>query len=51
MYVTQFTTQKEIKDEIKRVEKELNSCRTDEDRQVIREELDYLHSFIYVERW
>lgn len=47
MYVRAYTTQGEIKAEIRRIEDELNHERlTAWDRQALHDELDYLYSFV-----
>lgn len=47
MYVRSYTTQAEIKAEIKRIEDELDhGCLTAWDRQALHDELDYLYSFV-----
>ena len=48
MYVRSYTTQRQIQAEIERIEQELNANRhlTQEDRQVLHDELDYLYSFV-----
>lgn len=53
MYVTPGTTTKEIEKEIKRLETELhyNKGLTDIDRIALFETIDYLTSFLPVERW
>ena len=50
MYVRPYTPQEEIKKEINRLENQLESkLLTWQDREMIHEELDYLHSFQPVE--
>lgn len=50
MYVTNGTTQKEIKNEIKRIEAELQyPAIPAEVRESLHEELDYLYSFVQEE--
>lgn len=50
MYVTFGTTQKEIKNEIKRIEAELQyPAIPAEVRESLHEELDYLYSFVQEE--
>lgn len=48
MYVRSYTTQRQIRAEIERIEQELNANRhlTTEDRQALHDELDYLYSFV-----
>ena len=48
MYVTKFTTEKQITAEIKKIEEELNENRwlSAEDRIALHDELDYLYSFL-----
>lgn len=51
MYVRAYTTQAEIKAEIECIEDELNHGRlTAWDRQELHDELDYLYSFLEVDR-
>ena len=52
-YVTPTTTIQEIKEEISRVNLELNTNKrlTKIDRIALHEHLDYLNSFLPVERW
>lgn len=47
MYVRSYTTQAQIKAEIRRIKDELNrGCLTAWDRQALHDELDYLYSFV-----
>ncbi len=53
MYVTPTTTIKEIKDEIRKIDNELNNNYrlSDTDRCSLREQIEYLESFLPVENW
>ena len=51
MYVRPYTTEEEIRKEIERIEQELRTVRTPEEREAMFIELDYLNSFLPQDRF